>query len=86
VQELLGALADWLGLDLRGRSIGRIIVIVALYTAAGLLLALAGFYLIAAYRDDPVSILSGLVCLALGVAFLIRIGVNVRALLRRPKA
>lgn len=86
MEELLGYVADWIGLDLRGRSTGRIVVIVALYTTAGLLLIAAGLYLLTQSDRDPVSILSGLICLLVGGAFLIRIGLNVRALRRRPNA
>jgi hypothetical protein len=86
VEELLGYIADWIGLDLRGQSTGRIAVIVALYTTAGLLLLSAGLYLLTQYDRDPPSILSGFICLLLGAAFLIRVGLNVRALLRRPNA
>jgi hypothetical protein len=46
MEELFGYLADWLGLELRGRSTGRIVVIVALYATAGLLLFCAGLYLL----------------------------------------
>lgn len=86
MEELLGYFADWIGLDLQGRSTGRIIVIVALYSTAGLLLFLVGLYLLTKYDDDAVWILSGVVCALLGAVFLIRIGLNIRVLLRPPKA
>lgn len=86
MEEFFGYLADRIGLDLRGRSTGRIMVIVALYTAAGLLLLFAGFHLLTASYDDAVSRLSGFICVGMGLAFLIRIGLNLRAVLRHPKA
>jgi len=83
LEELLGYIADWIGLDLRGRSLPRIIAIVLLYTLAGILLLAFGLYSLAADHDGAVSILSGVICSALGLAFLVRIGTNIARLLRQ---
>lgn len=86
MEELLGYMADRIGLDLQGRSVGRILFIVLLYSTLGLLLLIGGlYYLSAHYSEGAVAILTGVILALLGIAFLIRIIVNTTALIRSRK-
>ena len=82
--ELLYLIGDWLGFDLRGPSRPRIIAAALYDSILGLVALIAGVYLMT-HHDDDVAVLTGIVCVVLGFALLGRVGVNVAAILRRPK-
>ncbi len=82
--ELLGYIADWIGLDLRGRSSPRVICIVAFYSIIGLVLLIVGLWYLVRNHDGG-SLLSGGICSVLGLAILVRIAVNISKLLGQGK-
>jgi hypothetical protein len=85
LEELLGYIADWIGLDLVGRSRTRIIASVLSYSILGLVLSIGGLYSLISYHNGGVVVLSGVFCSILGLAFLIRIGINLAALFRQRR-
>jgi hypothetical protein len=85
LEELLGYIADWIGLELAGRSQPRIIASVLFFSILGLVLIIGGLYSLISYHNDGVVVLSGVFCSILGLAFLIRIGINLAALFRQRR-
>lgn len=76
LEGILGAVLDWLGLDLRTISWPRRMSLI------GAVLLIGGIYLIWAQHDDSVAILGGVLCAMVGAAGLGRIIVNFIAFVR----
>jgi hypothetical protein len=85
LEELLGYIADWIGLELAGRSRPRIIASVFFFSTLGLVMIIGGIYSLMNYHDDGVAVFSGLFFSILGSALLIRIGINLAALFRERR-
>lgn len=77
IDELLGALVNRLGLDLRSRSLVRKLVIVGFWLALGALLLVGGVGFVANHLDNAVAIVGGALCALLGAAYLARITFNI---------
>jgi hypothetical protein len=84
-EEILGLIADWLGLDLRVMSPAKMILVVVVYSGLGLLFLLGGTYVIVTHRDDGVAILAGAAVAILGAAYLARITVNLADVIRQRR-
>ncbi len=78
LEELLGALADGIGLDLRNMSAGRRLLALAFFGLGGLALLARGLYALWISAGDWATILVGVFCALLGAAWLARIVVNFR--------
>jgi hypothetical protein len=76
-EEILGYLADRLGLDLRGRSAVRKLVIIALYAGLGLVLLAGGGHYAVVHANDGIALVSGIICALVGIAYVIRITINI---------
>ena len=85
LEELLGYIADWIGLELVGRSRPRIIASVLFFSILGLVLTIGGLYFLIDYHDGGVAVLSGAFLSILGLAVLLRIGINLVALFRQRR-
>jgi hypothetical protein len=77
LEELLGALADWIGLDLRKMSARRAAFVVAFYTLAGLALLVGGLIAIIMNLGNAATVFGGAVCALIGAAWIARIARNV---------
>jgi hypothetical protein len=84
-EELLGYIADWIGLDLVGRSRPRIVASVLFFSILGLVLMVGGLYSLINYHDGSVAVLSGLFLSILGLALVVRIALNLAALFRQQR-
>jgi hypothetical protein len=85
LEELLGYIADGIGLKLVGRSRPRIIGSVLFFSILGLVLMIGGLYSLMSYHDGGVAVLSGAFLSILGLAFLIRIAINLTVLFRKRR-
>lgn len=77
VEELLGTLANRLGLDLRNRSLIRKLIIAGFWLALGALLLIGGVGFVANHLDDAIAIVGGALSALLGAAYLARITFNI---------
>ena len=84
LEELLGAIAGWIGFDLRKMSVTRIIFVVAFWSLLGLVLVFGGIYSLLEHSDDSIGVIGGVLCMMLGLSFLAKIIVNLRAVLGTP--
>jgi hypothetical protein len=80
LEELLGYIADWIGIELVGRSQSRIISSVLFFSILGLVLIIGGIYSVMNYHNDGVAVFCGLFLSVLGLAFLIWISINLATL------
>jgi hypothetical protein len=85
LEELLGFIADWIGFELVGRSRPRIVASVLFFSILGAVLMIAGLYSLINYHDGGVAVLSGVFHSLLGLALVIRIAINLAALLRQRR-
>ena len=85
LEELLGYIANWIGLELIGRSRPRIIASVLFFSIVGLVLMIGGLYFLIDNRDGGVAVFSGAFLSILGLVFLLRIGINLLALFRHRR-
>jgi hypothetical protein len=83
-EELLGHIANWIGLELVGRSRPRIVASVLFFSILGVVLIVAGLYLLMNYHDG-VAVVSGLFLSILGLALVVRIALNLAALFRQRR-
>ncbi len=84
-EEILGLIADWIGLDLRVMSPAKMILVVMVYSGLGLLFLLGGTFVIVTHRDDGVAMLAGAAVAILGAAYLARISINLVAVIKRRR-
>ena len=84
-EELLGYIADWIGLKLVKRSRPRIIASVLFFSILGVVLIIGGLYSLISDHDGVVAVLSGAFLSILGLTFLIRISINLVALFRHRR-
>ena len=80
LEELLGYIADWIGLKLVGRSRPRIVASVLLFSILGLVLMIGGLYSLTNNHDGGVAVLSGVFLSILGLALVIRVAINLAVL------
>jgi hypothetical protein len=79
LEELLGALAEWVGFDLRKMSPRRAMFVAAFYLLAGFCLFVGGLVTAIAYRGDTVTVFGGAICALIGAAWMARTAWNVAA-------
>jgi hypothetical protein len=77
MEEILGALVDWIGLDLRQMSARRAIFVVVFYSLVGLALLVAGLVAVVTGRGNVATVFGGSICALIGAAWLARIARNV---------
>lgn len=84
LEEILGNLLEKIGIDLLHMSKVRAILVALLYYSIGLILFVGGIYYFLNHPDDAVGKFCSLIVAAIGVAYLVRISVNLVVYLRTP--
>ena len=86
IERLLGHVLEKIGIDLRRMSPRRVVLATTFYYSVGLILLVSGSYYFLNHRDEAPGNLGGLLCAALGAAYIVRITLNVVAYARMRRS
>jgi hypothetical protein len=86
IEQLLGHVLEKIGIDLRHMSPRRAVLVTTFYYSVGLMLLVSGSYYFVNHSDEAPGNLGGLICAALGAAYLVRMTLNVVAYAKTKRA